>query len=136
MKRLFAPTLCLVAALSAAAVTPAPQDVDLVTRVKALEDELVGLRATVTTLQTAQGDAQAATQNFFVAQTRAVKALGDALKSAQDDGFGAGMNPRAHQTLLDGLRTYGASLDAAVPGDAKKKAAEKTPKDGAGTSSK
>jgi hypothetical protein len=132
MKRLFAPTLCLVAALSAAAVTPAPQDVDLVTRVKALEDELVGLRATVGALQTAQGDAQAATQNFFVAQTRAVKALTDALKSAQDDGFGAGMNPRAHQTLLDGLRTYGASLDAAVPGDAKKKAAQEEPKEGAG----
>lgn len=136
MKRLFAPTLCLVAALSAAAVTPAPQDVDVVTRVKALEDELAGMRATVAGLQTAHGDAQVATQNFFVAQTRAVKALTEALQSAQDDGFGAGMNPRASQTLLDGLRTYGASLDAAVPGDAKKKAAEKDPKGGAGKSPK
>jgi hypothetical protein len=119
MKSGHATALALAACLSAA-LPGAVRNQDLESRVKLLETDLANVRQQLTAMETAQGESAAQLEAFFVAQAQAGKALASAVTSAEDDGFAKGMNPRAHQAVLD----YVTSLEAAVPNKAREAAGQ------------
>jgi hypothetical protein len=123
MKSGHATALALAACLSAA-LPGAVRNQDLESRVKLLETDLANVRQQLTAMETAQGESAAQLEAFFVAQAQAGKALASAVTSAEDDGFAKGMNPRAHQAVLDGVRGYVTSLEAAVPNKAREAAGQ------------